>query len=132
MGTNYYLYEKPACPCCERDFERLHIGKSSGGWCFALHVIPEMGIDDLPGWEKRWNEPEAIIKDEYERVIHPEEMISIITIRIRGEGRDLSSKWLQENYAEKGLNNLVRSKIDGVHCIGHGDGTWDLIVGIFC
>lgn len=32
--------------------------------------------------------------------------------------------------AELGPNNLLRSKIDGVHCIGH-DGMCDLIIGDF-
>jgi len=62
MGTNYYLVknERPPCPCCERTYvqERLHIGKSSGGWCFALHVIPEMGmllIDSNPKVAGVWD-----------------------------------------------------------------------------
>lgn len=38
MGTNYYLYEKPACACCGREFGSKHIGKSSGGWCFSLEM----------------------------------------------------------------------------------------------
>jgi hypothetical protein len=40
MGTNYYLVNK------ETD-ERLHIGKSSGGWCFALRVHHDRHIDSL-------------------------------------------------------------------------------------
>ena len=35
------------------------------------------------------------------------------------------------NYAEPGPNGLVRAKINGVHCIGHGEGTWDYITGEF-
>jgi len=37
----------------------------------------------------------------------------------------------RENHSEPGPNNLVRHKIDDVHCIGHGEGTWDLITGEF-
>lgn len=65
MGTNYYLEPKPPCQCCGRPFEQLHIGKSSAGWCFALHVIPERGIKDLDDWVRIWSQPEARIVDEY-------------------------------------------------------------------
>jgi hypothetical protein len=34
------------------------------------------------------------------------------------------------NQSERGPNNLLRSKIDGVHCVGH-DGMCDLIAGDF-
>ena len=30
---------------------RLHIGKSSGGWAFGLHVIPELGLNTWADWE---------------------------------------------------------------------------------
>ena len=40
-------------------------------------------------------------------------------------------EWFMQNNAEHGPNGLVRSKIDGHHCIGHGAGTWDLEVGDF-
>lgn len=65
MGTNYYLQEKPPCDKCGREFERLHIGQSSAGWCFALHVIPELGINNLADWKKRWEEHPSVIRDEY-------------------------------------------------------------------
>ena len=42
MGTNYYFEDSSeVCECCGRGAESLHIGKSSGGWCFSLHVMPE-------------------------------------------------------------------------------------------
>ena len=63
MGTNYYLYEgSEACPTCKRPFEPLHIGKSSAGWCFSLHVIPEEGINTLDDWRTRWGTPGTIIR----------------------------------------------------------------------
>lgn len=37
---------------------------------------------------------------------------------------------LQRNNAVPGPNNLLRHKIDQ-HCIGHGDGTYDYLVGEF-
>ena len=46
MGTNYYL-ETDACDKCGRGDGPLHIGNSSAGWCFALHV-GEDADDDVP------------------------------------------------------------------------------------
>lgn len=40
-------------------------------------------------------------------------------------------KMLSLSRAEIGPNNLLRSRVDGVNCIGHGEGTWDLIAGEF-
>lgn len=37
---------KRPCPCCaQADREWLHIGKSSGGWCFSLRVYPALHGD---------------------------------------------------------------------------------------
>jgi len=131
MGTNYYLDGKPPCYCCNRPFEQQHIGKSSAGWCFTLHVIPEKGIKDLEDWVKLWSEPGACITDEYNKVISPEEMMEIITQREGGDSEVWSDRMYKQNYAEPGPKNLVRHKVDGNHCIGHGSGTWDLITGEF-
>ncbi len=131
MGTNYYLHAKP-CPHCGRSEPELHIGKSSCGWVFALHVIPEEGIRDLPDWETRWLKPDSVIKDEYGREVTPLEMTEIITRRTHGplENKPLGySSWEhfhRRNQSEAGPNNLLRPKIDGSHCVGHGDGTWSL------
>jgi hypothetical protein len=38
---------------------------------------------------------------------------------------------LAKNHAELGPNGLLRSKVDDVHCIGHGEGTYDYIAGDF-
>ena len=61
MGTNYYLTED--CECCGRAFPDLHIGKSSGGWCFSLHVIPSEGLNSLDEWESRFSC--GVITNEY-------------------------------------------------------------------
>lgn len=58
----------------------------------------------------------------------------------RAHGWD--SKWFEPTYAsekdfhhfngsERGPQGLLRRQIDGVHCIGHGDGTWDYCIGEF-
>lgn len=130
MGTNYYLNMKPPCESCGRPYEPKHIGKSSGGWCFSLHVIPEESINDLADWQKIWSAPEATIEDEYGRLISELEMTDIICNR-KWEPR---SKWSAEEYmrnqAEPGPNGLARHVV-GRHCLKHGAGTWDCIEGDF-
>ena len=65
MGTNYYLRLK-VCPHCAKPEKTIHIGKSSVGWCFGLHVIPEDGIHDLDDFRKLWSDDTAQIFDEYD------------------------------------------------------------------
>lgn len=113
MGTNYYLHQKPDCECCGREFESLHIGNSSGGWCFSLHVIPEEGINTLDDWRARWAAPGAFVRNEYGEYVQLEDLEKIITQR----------RWRGEF--------PKRHDIDGCHCIGHGSGTWDYITGEF-
>jgi hypothetical protein len=132
MGTNYYLYEKPPCEECGRPYEAKHIGKSSAGWCFSLHVIPEEGINDLDDWKKLWNKEGTYIQDEYGTTFNQTIIEREIMERgvLAGSSHE-SERWLAENSAENGPNGLVRHRIDGKFCIGHGKGTWDLIVGEF-
>jgi hypothetical protein len=35
------------------------------------------------------------------------------------------------NYSERGPNFLLRHRVNGRHCIGHGPGTYDYIAGEF-
>jgi hypothetical protein len=130
MGTNYYL-ERDICPHCKRSDERLHIGKSSAGWCFALHIDAEEGINSLDDWKALWSAPDARIVDEYGRETSPEEMLEKITERAWPQrDRERSHQFYADNHAEPGPNNLIRHAI-GRHCVGHGDGTWDLVPGEF-
>ena len=76
MGTNYYWSEE-ACqsPCKHcRGGDRLHIWKSSGGWCFSLHVIPYEGINTLDDWKAKFALPGSEIVDEYGTRLTAEEM----------------------------------------------------------
>lgn len=123
MGTNFYL-KSP-------DAEPLHIGKSSAGWCFSLHVYPEHGINNLEDWLDLLCDPYAVIEDEYERWISPSKMLAQITLRSCAYAYTHYPYIHEINHSEPGPNGLLRCKVDGVHCIGHGDGTYDYIVGDF-
>ena len=136
MGTNYYL-KLDICEHCRRESEQLHIGKSSAGWCFSLHVRrPGVMWDDVPAeslddWRTLWSKPNTMIVDEYGDSIDPAEMERIITGRSWQPSREQDEHWYVQNQAEPGPFGLARSRIDGRHCIGHGEGTWDLISGEF-
>lgn len=131
MGTNFYLHDRDPCDCCGRPFSRLHIGKSSAGRAFSLHVIPEEGIHGLKDWEARWSHPHVRIEDEYGQILTPQEMHDRIANRSWCAREPLGEAWYRETRAEAGPNGLARSVADGVYCVGHGPGTWDLIAGEF-
>jgi len=123
MGTNYYLKAKPPCPCCGREYNDRHIGKSSGGWVFALHIYPDEGIHDLPNWIPLLEAEGAVIVNEYGDQVTVLELLQIITGRTRNADQ-LDNEFLRRNHAVQGPNNLLRS--DPENCDGYGAGTWDL------
>jgi hypothetical protein len=136
MGTNYYL-RRQCCPCCKRGND-IHIGKSSGGWHFSLHIHPEEGINNLDNWRLVVSDPESRIFNEYDEELSPETLWEIITERSNQQGWD-SKRWYgyrseeefhSSNDSERGLNCLLRHKI-GSRCVGHGPGTYDYITGDF-
>jgi len=140
MGTNYYWTEDPCqSPCKHCDGgERLHIGKSSWGWCFSLHVIPYDGINSLNDWKAKFAVPGSRITNEYGEVLSAEEMVRTITERHSHKDEDVKpygySSWEQfhrDNGSRPGPNGCLRHKVDGVHCVGNGEGTWDYITGEF-
>ena len=128
MGTNYYWHQKQedSCPTCGHApaHEPVHIGKSSFGWVFALHVYPA-GIDgdrtarihDLDDWRHIWRDREGTIVDEYGEEVSWQRLESIIVER--------------SAYGEAEAEPLNRGDL-GAHCIAHGPGSWDLHIGDFC
>lgn len=140
MGTNYYSVRRgieemePEAFWAIRDEpegdEVLHIGKSSGGWCFTLHVMPERGIEDLWNWFEILIDPERVIIDEYHQVIPFNEMMQTITGRSWPREKNWTPADYERNNAEPGPNNLARHRI-GRHCRSHGLGTWDCVEGRF-
>jgi hypothetical protein len=128
MSTNYYLAK--TCGECGHS-ERLHVGKSSAGWTFSLHVEPDRDgfPSDLPGWSALFADPGWAIEDEYGRLLSEAEMTAVISERSWPAGKHEGFDWLA-NHAQPGPNGLVRHTRGG-HCIAHGDGTYDLITGEF-
>jgi hypothetical protein len=130
MGTNYYATVN-ACPHCGRadEADNMHIGKSSAGWTFGLHVIPERGLVDWPEWRAFLAGPGVTIRDEYGEVLTLDELTRRVTERSR-PGKTSVKFDFARNHAEPGPNGLVRRRI-GRWCTGHGAGTWDLVPGDF-
>ena len=134
MGTNFYWIDG------QNPEEPRHIGKSSAGWVFALHIYPEDGIDDLPDWLRFWDMMEGHIEDEYDRVVPVLDMVSRITDRQHGDGdRDWNkppygySSWAKfhgEHHSEPGPCGLLRPRLDRRH-VKHGSGTWVCTIGEF-
>jgi hypothetical protein len=123
MSTNYYLHKPSSTQCnhCGHDPESenniIHIGKSSYGWCFALHVDPTLGINTLEDWKAKWIETGVQIKNEYGDPVTTQDMLSIITERYPGR------------FCQKGLEP-ERHKLDQ-YCLGNGEGSWDYMIGEF-
>ena len=136
MGTNYYCENTTSCDVYDGKTEMipLHIGKSSGGWCFMLHVIPSLNLNSLEDWKKYWaeNAEVAMIKDEYGNDIPLDEMLNTITDRHWTAWREEKYPTFHaDNYSEPGPNGLTRYRLNAPGCVGHGEGTWDLIEGEF-
>lgn len=150
MGTNYTLVypttEPVECHCCGHVSQKqktYHLGKSSWGWCFSLHVSPELG---LIVWRDILAEINCVltegghIENEYGDKITLEEFISIVKERSSPNSFDERDWWRfnyhseydfhERNHSERGPNNLLRHRVDG-RCIANGEGTWDYIVGEF-
>lgn len=158
MGTNFYLispvqvtekYSDGLVKSFVRR-DRMHIGKSSGGLCFSLHVYPDQGINDLDDWIPSFNSSRHFIEDEYGDRVSSNEMLSQIKDRcwdLDGDhtvpvGYTSWQDFLDRNRAEPGPNGLLRHRIEerpdaserssfSNGCVKHGSGTWDCIVGDF-
>jgi len=136
MSTNYYLHA-PVCPHCGNEEEPpLHLGKSSIGWCFGLHVYPEDGINN---WQQMWSKIDYLtkdhnyeIRDEYGDFVGSGKFFSIVWDRSGNPDKLFDEQWLKNNYATLGPYGLARHVLLAGHCIGHGEGPFDYLVGDFC
>lgn len=128
MGTNYYHKDYAgACPTCGQGAAEKHIGKSSAGWTFGLHVYPEDGINSRLDWFTRLLDG-GVIEDEYGQPLSVEDFMLVIDARTGRGG--MTGVELAQNHAVNGPDGLVRHQIDGRFCIGY-DGKCDLLVGEF-
>lgn len=132
MGTNFYFHSDKQCSECGREVEPVHIGKSSGGWCFTLHVMPEENINTWKDWLDMFrNHKDSYIKDEYGQRVDLPKFISIVAERKWESKRQWTEKEYRDNHAVPGPNGLVRHQIGSGLCVGHGDGTYDYCTGEF-
>ena len=77
MGTNYYVKTNDKVFKDGFDVDEiLHVGKSSYGWYFSLHVIPERGINTLRDWLPILQN--GVIHNEYGETISYENMLRTI------------------------------------------------------
>ena len=135
MGLNYYVLESTVCPSCGETIQpkdptkALHIGKSDVGWCFKLHVIPELGLHTFEDWQAYLQDRNIL--DDYGRPIPLQQLIKAITERDTEFARCWSEAEYKALKAEKGPRGLARCTVDHQKCIGHGEGTWDLLIGHF-
>lgn len=67
MGTNYYWYAPP-CKHCGLANPPMHIGKSSAGWPFSVHVMPAENITCWNDWLKYFEQATGEIRNEYGEV----------------------------------------------------------------
>ena len=147
MGTNYYLHikkpdQKVVTPM---SFNTYHIGKSSYGWAFSLHVDEYEGVNSLQDLKNKILEAgeNAIIQDEYENIFTLDELLSVILDRSWGnycasEEVFKTSKHMfpDDSFTStrhKIYKSMRRHTIDGRFCVGWSseEETYDLIQGEF-
>jgi hypothetical protein len=133
MGSNYYIRPHALWAFEPEQEQRVHLGKSSAGWCFLLRVYPERGINDLSDWlpvlrGSEYKEP-AIIFDEYGRSVGVNEMVEIITRRSGKHWHETDKVYSPSNVVCAGPNGLLRyAECQGIK---HGPGTWDCVAWDF-
>lgn len=131
MSTEYYLQNKESK-------EWRPLGRSSVGWTFAFHPIPEWGIGSYEDFMLVVISDLYLIMDEYDRVITWQEFDRIV--RDRKTSKDWDSEWYNRGYYYKsehdfhisnnscrGPNGLLRRNLSE-YVIGYGEGTWDLVL----
>lgn len=78
MGTNYY-YIADECGSCGR-YDKIHIGKSSGGWPFSVHIIPEKNLMCWQDWYDKIKF-QGRIKDEYGADVTLKELDELVKMK---------------------------------------------------
>lgn len=117
MGTNYY-------------FKGVHIGKVSSGWVFAMNTHPDDGIASWDDWKKVIDGDPVV--NEYDEIIPFEQFRVEVEDRKHPFGlrpKD-TSKLLGVSGVDR-ITGLFRHQIGYGSCIGHGEGSWDYMRGVF-
>jgi len=117
---------KEPCPCVDqRNREGLHIGKSSAGWCFGLHIYDynDYRLNDLFGaledFDPRSGPPVSVLKrsivdldrwiplfekygcvDEYNKDVSAEDMLAVIRDRSWLGNENAPTRRIPITYAE--------------------------------
>jgi len=124
MSINFYAHINLGGPVV-----KLHIGKSSAGWCFALCVHPEHGINLLADWRTVWEQPQVTIVDEYGDVRTVADLVDTITNR---EWRGIhDARWWRDNCAVDGPRGLARQTYHATLPPDPASDTYTLISGEF-
>ncbi len=93
MGTNYYVQFK-TCEHCHHVPTDLHIGKSSAGWTFSFHAIPDLGLTSWEAW--RYFLVDENIVDEYGRHCYLIDFVSMVE-RKTTEARSHAKEYQSDN-----------------------------------
>ena len=130
MGTNYY-FNFHECKECGHSQDKIHIGKSSAGWYFQLHVTEE--LTSLEDWIALFYSGKGRIYDEIGGRVDAIDMIDYICNRglKTQKTREELEKMAFTEGCLVGSNNLFRMRVTPGRCVGHGIGTWDLVQGEF-
>jgi len=78
MGTNFYI-KRNVCKHCQREEEKIHLGKSSVGWIFGLQYNYGeyyTNWSDMKKWLKKELDNNSLIFDEYGIKISLKDFIS--------------------------------------------------------
>ena len=124
MSTNFYAHINLGGPVVE-----LHIGKSSIGWCFALHVTDE--ITSLDDWRKVWAQAFVTIVDEYGSRCEPDDMLKIVNARGGWTLNEQTGDWYDLNHATRGPHGLARHTYNATLPPNPEADTYDLCSGDF-
>jgi hypothetical protein len=120
MGMNYYARVN-ACSSCGHchDRDTHHIGKSSAGWKFTLHVDDPKGHSEhklytFLDWERFLSQDFVRIFNEDEEELTTTDILDLINRK----------GWNPDSY------KLDQGRYDPEHCVGTSD-TYTLMIGYF-
>ena len=112
MGTNYYADDDATCNN-PAHVERLHVGKSSGGWKFGFHGIPthEPALTSWAAWREFLTG--RTIWDEYGRALTLDEFADVVEKRYTPTGRkaplcrareNAQNEWHRDYHDDEGFD----------------------------